>query len=128
MTELFGMQAETLEAIIVALGTSFIGTGTVAIIVKAALGRVTRTMKEKVMAAEQQNKITTKQAQDSLSNIKILEEGLKGQVEELQKTIEKLILNQIETNKSVDSLIAEYKARDEQIKDLIVKEFGEDIE
>lgn len=128
MTELFGMQAETLEAIIVALGTSFIGTGTVAIIVKAALGRVTRTMKEKVMAAEQQNKITTKQAQDSLSNIKILEEGLKGQVEELQQTIEKLILNQIETNKSVDSLIAEYKARDEQIKDLIVKEFGEDIE
>lgn len=128
MSEIFGMQLETIEAIIVALGTSFVGTGTVALIVKVALGRVTKTMTEKVLLAEKENKITTKQAQDSLSNIKILEEGLKGQVDELQNTIEKLILNQIETNKSVQSLLDEYKARDEQIKDLIVKEFGEDIE
>ena len=51
MTDIFGMQLETIEAIIVALGTSFVGTGTVALIVKVALNKVTKSMTEKVLFA-----------------------------------------------------------------------------
>jgi len=128
MTELLGLQAETLEAIIVALGTSFVGTGTVALIVKAALGRVTRTMKEKVLAAEQQNKISSKQAKQSIEALTATETILKAQIETLHQEIDKLIQSQNETNKNVQSLIEEYRARDEQIKELIVQEFGDDVE
>ena len=128
MTELLGLQAETLEAIIVALGTSFVGTGTVALIVKTALGRVTRTMKEKVLAAEQQNKISSKQAKQSIEALTATETILKAQIETLHQEIDKLIQSQNETNKNVQSLIEEYRARDEQIKELIVQEFGDDVE
>jgi len=128
MTELLGLQAETLEAIIVALGTSFVGTGTVALIVKAALGRVTRTMKAKVLAAEQENKISSKQAKQSIEALTATETILKAQIETLHQEIDKLIQSQNETNKNVQSLIDEYRARDEKIKELIVQEFGDDLE
>ena len=128
MTELLGLQAETLEAIIVALGTSFVGTGTVALIVKAALGRVTRTMKAKVFAAEQENKISSQQAKQSIEALTATETILKAQIETLHQEIDKLIQSQNETNKNVQSLIDEYRARDEKIKELIVQEFGDDLE
>ena len=108
MTELLGLQAETLEAIIVALGTSFVGTGTVALIVKAALGRVTRTMKAKVLAAEQENKISSQQAKQSIEALTATETILKAQIETLHQEIDKLIQSQNETNKNVQSLIDEY--------------------
>lgn len=128
MTEIFGMQLETIEAIIVALGTSFVGTGTVALIVKVALNKVTKSMTEKVLLAEQQNKISTKSAQQSLDNIRILEDGLRTQIDMMQKTIDRLVDNQTQTNRSMQELIDEYRARDAEIKELIVKEFGDDIE
>ena len=128
MTDIFGMQLETIEAIIVALGTSFVGTGTVALIVKVALNKVTKSMTEKVLLAEQQNKISTKSAQQSLDNIKILEDGLRTQIDMMQKTIDRLVDNQTQTNRSRQDLIDEYRARDADIKELIVKEFGDDIE
>lgn len=128
MTDIFGMQLETIEAIIVALGTSFVGTGTVALIVKVALNKVTKSMTEKVLLAEQQNKISTKSAQQSLDNIRILEDGLRTQIDMMQKTIDRLVDNQSQTNRSMQDLIDEYRARDAEIKELIVKEFGDDIE
>ena len=128
MSELFGLQLETVEAIIVALGTSFVGTGTVAMIVKVALGRVTKQMADKVLLAESENKVSAEAAQKSLANIKILEDGLKLQIDQMQSTIDSLINNQTQTNRNVQSLLDEYKVRDEQIKELIVQEFGDDIE
>lgn len=128
MSELFGLQLETVEAIIVALGTSFVGTGTVAMIVKVALGRVTKQMADKVLLAESENKVSAEAAQKSLTNIKLLEDGLKLQIDQMQNTIDALINNQTQTNRNVQSLLDEYKARDEQIKELIVQEFGDDIE
>lgn len=128
MTEIFGMQLETLEAIIVALGTSFVGTGTVAMIVKVALGRVTKQMTEKVLLAEKTNEISTERAAKTIGSINALEQVLKAQIDTFQVEIDKLITNQNQTNKNVQSLIDEYKARDEQIKELIVQEFGDDIE
>jgi peptidoglycan hydrolase CwlO-like protein len=128
MSELFGLQLETVEAIIVALGTSFVGTGTVALIVKSALGRVTRTMKAKVLEAEERNKISSAQAEQTMKALTASETILKAQVDSLREEIDKLIRSQNQTNRNVQSLLDEYKARDEQIKDLIVKEFGDDIE
>lgn len=128
MSELFGLQLETVEAIIVALGTSFVGTGTVALIVKSALGRVTRTMKAKVLEAEERNKISSKQAEQTMKALTASETILKAQVDSLREEIDKLIRSQNQSNRNVQSLLDEYKARDEQIKDLIVKEFGDDIE
>ena len=128
MSELFGLQLETVEAIIVALGTSFVGTGTVAMIVKVALGRVTKQMADKVLLAESENKVSAEAAQKSLTNTKLLEDGLKLQIDQMQNTIDALINNQTQTNRNVQSLLDEYKARDEQIKELIVQEFGDDIE
>lgn len=128
MSELFGLQLETVEAIIVALGTSFVGTGTVALIVKSALGRVTRTMKAKVVEAEERNRISAKQAEQTMKALTASETILKAQVDSLREEIDKLIRSQNQTNRNVQSLLDEYKARDEQIKDLIVQEFGDDIE
>lgn len=128
MLEQLGLQVETIEAIIVALGTSFVGTGTVALVVKVALGRVTKQMTNKVLLAEQENKITTDTALKSLDSIKVLEDGLKSQIDGLQVIVDDLIKTQTQTNQSVSSLLEEYKARDEQIKELIVQEFGDDIE
>lgn len=128
MSELFGLQLETVEAIIVALGTSFVGTGTVALIVKSALGRVTRTMKAKVLAAEERNKISSEQAEQTIKALTASETILKAQVDSLKEEIDKLIRSQNQTNRNVQSLLDEYKARDEQIKDLIVQEFGDDLE
>lgn len=128
MSELFGLQLETVEAIIVALGTSFVGTGTVALIVKSALGRVTRTMKAKVLEAEERNKISSQQAEQTIKALTASETILKAQVDSLREEIDKLIRSQNQTNRNVQSLLDEYKARDEQIKDLIVQEFGDDLE
>ncbi len=128
MSELFGLQLETVEAIIVALGTSFVGTGTVALIVKSALGRVTRTMKAKVLEAEERNKISSEQAEQTMKALTASETILKAQVDSLREEIDKLIRSQNQTNRNVQSLLDEYKARDEQIKDLIVQEFGDDLE
>jgi len=128
MSELFGLQLETVEAIIVALGTSFVGTGTVALIVKSALGRVTKTMKAKVLAAEERNKISSEQAEQTMKALTASETILKAQVDSLKEEIDKLIRSQSQTNRNVQSLLDEYKARDEQIKDLIVQEFGDDLE
>ena len=128
MSELFGLQLETVEAIIVALGTSFVGTGTVALIVKSALGRVTRTMKAKVLEAEERNRISSQQAEQTMKALTASETILKAQVDSLREEIDKLIRSQNQTNRNVQSLLDEYKARDEQIKDLIVQEFGDDIE
>lgn len=128
MTELLGMQVETIEAIIVALGTSFVGTGTVAMIVRLALNRVTKKMQEKVALAEQQNQLSTEQAQKALEQINVIETGLQQQVTVLQQTVDKLIANQNISNEGVKALLDEYKARDEQIKQLIVQEFGDEIE
>ena len=128
MSEQFGLQHETVEAIIVALGTSFVGTGTVALIVKSALGRVTRTMKAKVVEAEERNRISSKQAEQTMKALTASETILKAQVDSLREEIDKLIRSQNQTNRNVQSLLDEYKARDEQIKELIVQEFGDDIE
>jgi peptidoglycan hydrolase CwlO-like protein len=128
MSDLFGLQLETVEAIIVALGTSFVGTGTVALIVKSALGRVTRTMKAKVLEAEERNKISSEQAEQTMKALTASETILKAQVDSLREEIDKLIRSQNQTNRNVQSLLDEYKARDEQIKDLIVQEFGDDLE
>lgn len=128
MSELFGLQLETVEAIIVALGTSFVGTGTIALIIKVALGRVTRKMTEKVLLAEQRNELSSQQAEQTLKALSASETILKAQVDSLHEEIKKLIENQTQTNKNVQSLLDEYKARDEQIKDLIVQEFGDDLE
>ena len=121
MSELFGLQLETVEAIIVALGTSFVGTGTVALIVKSALGKVTRTMKAKVLEAEERNKISSQQAEQTMKALTASETILKAQVDTLREEIDKLIRSQNQTNRNVQSLLDEYKARDEQIKDLIVQ-------
>lgn len=128
MTELLGLQIEQIEAIIVALGTSFVGTGTVALIVKVALGRVTKRMTEKVLLAEQENKISAERAATTIKALGASEQILKAQIDTLNSEIEKLIQNQTQTNKNVQALLDEYKARDEQIKELIVQEFGEDLE
>ena len=128
MSDLFGLQLETIEAIIVALGTSFVGTGTVALIVKSALGRVTRTMKAKVLEAEERNKISSQQAEQTMKALTASETILKAQVDSLKEEIDKLIRSQNQTNRNVQSLLDEYKSRDEQIKDLIVQEFGDDLE
>lgn len=128
MNEIFGIQLETIEAIIVALGTSFVGTGTVAMIVKIALGRVTKQMTDKVLLAEKANEISAEKASKAISSITSLEQILKTQIDTLQSEVNKLITNQNQTNKSVQALLEEYKARDEQIKELIVQEFGDEIE
>jgi uncharacterized membrane protein YhiD involved in acid resistance len=128
MTELFGLQIEQIEAIIVALGTSFVGTGTVAMIVKVALGRVTKNMTNKVLLAEQENKISSERALQTIQALNISEQILKAQIDTLSSEIDKLVQNQNTTNQSVQALLDEYKQRDEQIKELIVQEFGEDLE
>jgi TolA-binding protein len=128
MAELLGLQVEQIEAIIVALGTSFVGTGTVAMIVKVALGRVTKTMTDKVLLAEQENKISAERASQTIKALSASEQILKAQIDTLNGEIEKLIQNQTQTNKNVQALLDEYKARDEQIKELIVQEFGDDLE
>ena len=128
MTDLFGLQVETIEAIIVALGTSFVGTGTVAMIVRLALNKVTKKLQEKVSIAEQQNKISTEQAKKAFESLDIFEQGVQTQIVVMQQTIDKLIENQRISNEGVATLLEEYKARDEQIKELIAQEFGEDDE
>jgi Holliday junction resolvasome RuvABC ATP-dependent DNA helicase subunit len=128
MTDLFGLQVETIEAIIVALGTSFVGTGTVAMIVRLALNKVTKKLQEKVSIAEQQNKISSEQAKKAFESLDIFEQGVQTQIVVMQQTIDKLIENQRISNEGVATLLEEYKARDEQIKELIAQEFGEDDE
>jgi len=128
MTELFGLQIEQIEAIIVALGTSFVGTGTIAMIVKVALGRVTKKMTDKVLLAEAENKISSERALQTIQALNASEQILKAQIDTLSSEIDKLVQNQNTTNQSVQALLDEYKQRDEQIKELIVQEFGEDLE
>jgi uncharacterized membrane protein YhiD involved in acid resistance len=128
MTDIFGLQIETIEAIIVALGTSFVGTGTVAMIVKVALGRVTKKMTDKVLLAEQENKISSDRALQTIQALNASEQILKAQIDTLSSEIDKLVQNQNTTNQSVEALLEEYKQRDVQIKELIVQEFGEDLE
>lgn len=128
MTDIFGLQIETIEAIIVALGTSFVGTGTVAMIVKVALGRVTKKMTDKVLLAEQENKISSERALQTIQALNASEQILKAQIDTLSSEIDKLVQNQNTTNRSVEALLEEYRQRDVQIKELIVQEFGEDLE
>jgi hypothetical protein len=116
-----------LENIIVALFVSFTGTGTVAFIVRGALSKLTKQMSKKVTDAEAQNKISIEQSQKSIQQILDFENILKTQVSDLDKTVKDLIQNQNITNENIKMIIEEYKQRDEQIKDLITKEFSDEI-
>ena len=120
-------QLDTIEGIIVALMVSFTGTGTIALIGRVAIGKLTKKMSQKVLEAENQNKISTQQAQQAMQSIVTFEQVLKGQVDALDETIKGLIENQNITNEQIKLLLDEYKARDQQIKDLIIKEFGDEI-
>jgi len=120
-------QLDTIEGIIVALMVSFTGTGTIALIGRVAVSRLTKKMTQKVLEAENQNKISTQQAQEAMQSIISFEQVLKGQVDALDKTVQELIANQSMTNDQIKLLLDEYKARDEQIKNLIIKEFGDDL-
>lgn len=120
-------QLDQLESIIVALFASFAGTGTIALIIRVAISKLTKQMTNKVTEAEAQNKISTAQAQQAIKSILDFELILKAQVDALDKTVKDLIQNQNITNANIKTMLDEYKQRDEQIKDLIVQEFGEDI-
>jgi cell division protein FtsB len=85
-------------------------------------------MKAKVLEAEERNKISSEQAEQTMKALTASETILKAQVDSLREEIDKLIRSQNQTNRNVQSLLDEYKARDEQIKDLIVQEFGDDLE
>ena len=128
MVEQLGLQIETIEAIIVSLVTAFLGTGTVAMIAKVALSNLTKTMASKVKEAEAQNQISSDQASKTISLLNASNEILKAQVDTLQTSINKLVESQVYTADKFQALMDEYKARDEKIKDLIIKEFGEEIE
>jgi Holliday junction resolvasome RuvABC ATP-dependent DNA helicase subunit len=128
MTDLIGMQIETIEAIVVALATSFVGTSTVAMIVRVALSRLTKKMQEKVLQAERENKISSEHAKKSLDTLLIFEEGIANQINVMQETINKLIQNQNISNETIKILLDEFKERDEKIKELILIEFGDDDE
>jgi beta-lactamase regulating signal transducer with metallopeptidase domain len=108
-----------IENIIVALFVSFTGTGTVALVVKTALSKVTKQMTKKVQDAETLNKKSIQQIID-------LENTLKNQVGDLDKTVKDLIINQTNTNENIKMMLEEYKQRDEQIKDLITKELSDE--
>jgi hypothetical protein len=120
-------QLAQLESIIVALFASFAGTGTVALIIRLALSKLTKQMTKKVTDAEAQNKISTEQAQKAIKSILDFELLLKGQVDALDNTVKNLIQNQNITNENIKMMLDEFKQRDEQIKDLIIKEFGDEI-
>jgi hypothetical protein len=120
-------QLAQLESIIVALFASFAGTGTVALIIRLALSKLTKQMTKKVTDAEAQNKISTEQAQQAIKSILDFELLLKGQVDALDNTVKNLIQNQNITNENIKMMLDEFKQRDEQIKDLIIKEFGDEI-
>lgn len=128
MTELFGLQVETLEAIIVALGTSFVGTGTVAMIVRLALNRVTKKIQQKIEIAESENKISTENATKALASLEIFEKGVETQIVVMQQTIDKLIESNRVSQESLQSLLEEYKLRDERIKELLNEKLGDEGE
>lgn len=119
-------QVDTIEGIIIALMVSFTGTGTIALIGRVAISGLTKKMSQKVLEAENQNKISTKQAQDAIKSILDFEQILQGQVNALDQTIKGLIENQNITNENIKMMLDEFKQRDEQIKDLIIQEFGEE--
>jgi acetyl-CoA carboxylase carboxyltransferase component len=128
MTDLIGMQLETIEAIIIALATSFVGTGTVAMIVRVALSKLTKKMQDKVLEAEKENKISSEHAKQSLEKLVILEKGLVNQIKVIQDTINDLIQSQNISNETIKVLLDEFKERDENIKQLISDEFGDQDE
>lgn len=127
LPEIVQEQLDQLESIIVALFASFVGTGTVAMIIRIALSRLTKQMTKKVTDAEAQNKLSSKQAQDAIATIVAFETVLKGQVVALESTIIDLIRNQEITNENIKLMLDEYTARDAQVKDLIIKEFGDEL-
>jgi hypothetical protein len=128
LADVWAGQLEAIEGIIIALMVSFTGTGTIALIGRVAISKLTKKMTDKVNAAEVQNKLSTEQAAQAMQSILAFEQILQAQVSTLDKTVQELIQNQNVTNESIIKLLDEYKARDQQIKDLIVKEFGDDLE
>lgn len=120
-------QIEQIESIIVALFASFAGTGTIALIIRVAISKLTKQMTKKVTDAEAQNKISTAQAQQAIKSILDFELLLKGQVDALDNTVKALIQNQNITNENIKMMLDEFKQRDEQIKNLITQEFGDEI-
>jgi hypothetical protein len=95
-------------------------------------------MTKKVTDAEAQNKISIEQSQKSIQQILDFENILKGKVADLENilktkvgdldnTVKDLIQNQNITNQTMKSVVEEYKQRDTQIKDLIIKEFSDEI-
>lgn len=120
-------QIAQLENIIVALFVSFTGTGTVALIIKTALSKLTKQMTKKVTDAEAQNKISIEQSQKAIQQMLDFETILQNKVGDLDKTVKDLIQNQNITNQTMNSVIKEYEQRDTQIKDLIAKEFNDEI-
>lgn len=120
-------QIAQLENIIVALFVSFTGTGTVALIIRTALSKLTKQMTKKVTDAEAQNKISIEQSQKAIQQMLDFETILQNKVGDLDKTVKDLIQNQNITNETMNNVIKEYEQRDTQIKDLIAKEFNDEI-
>jgi hypothetical protein len=125
---MLGIQLETIEAIVVALLTSFVGTGTVALIVKMALSGVTKSIIKKIEIAESENAISSELSKSTIINIKQVEEQLFKQILVIQKTVHALVESQQLNSESIKTLIDDFKERDEKIKELLIKEMGDTIE
>jgi hypothetical protein len=125
---MLGIQLETIEAIVVALLTSFVGTGTVALIVKMALSGVTKSIIKKIEIAESENAISSELSKSTIINIKQVEEQLFKQILVIQKTVHGLVESQQLNSESIKTLIDDFKERDEKIKELLIKEMGDTIE
>ena len=115
----FDLQLEQIKAIIMAVIASVVGTGLMGLIIKVALDKLTKELIGKVTKAEENNKISQSQAAAVIAGVELFKGEVFVQIGNLEKTVQTFVQAQSSTNKSVDELLAEFKAREETLKDLL---------
>jgi predicted transcriptional regulator len=124
LEQITSIQIETIEQIIVALVTSFVGTGTIALIVKTTLNNLIKKTIEKITLAEDQNKISTKSAQTQIQGLYDLQTILTSQIDSLNEEIVKMLERNKMTDEQIKNLIDLFNEKNETLKRLIESEFG----
>jgi len=116
------IQLETIKGIVITLITSFIGTGIMGMIAVGAMRKVTKTMTDKVRVAEEDNVISSELAAITIATMQITQDKLLTKVDDMQENFIEFIQATRNTDKNMNELIEDFKARDLAIQTLVTEE------
>ena len=113
-----------LEALVTAFVTSILGSAVLVSLGKVLLDKAIKKFTEKVRTAEAQNKISSERADQLVTAMQVAQNVANAKIDDIQAEVHQLRDDNVALNGSVSELLAELKARDQIISNMLMATLG----